>query len=66
MRLRCRIGRGTSLQDLPRIDENRRDLSRRSERMRDTFAKVKRTHARNQPAGRLACRGVPLPLMGSV
>jgi hypothetical protein len=38
--------RGTSLRDLSRSDENRRDLSRRSQRIRGTFAVVTGMHAR--------------------
>ena len=44
---------GTSRHDLPRSDENRRDLSRRSNRMRGAFALVRETPAQD-PAYRPA------------
>jgi len=44
---------GTSHRDLPRIDENRRDLNRTSDRMRRMFTMVRETPAQD-PAYRSA------------
>ena len=46
-------GPGTSRRDLPKNDENRRDLSRRSDRMPSAFALVRETPAQD-PAYKMA------------
>jgi hypothetical protein len=50
---------GTLRRDLPRTVENRRDLSRRSNDMRGTFAMVRQTPAQD-PAYRPAHPHLPL------
>jgi uncharacterized protein (TIGR02391 family) len=55
---------GTSRRDLLRNDENHRDLSRRSDRMRGAFALVRETLAQD-PAYRPTCWPLPTIVPGS-
>jgi hypothetical protein len=52
---------GTSRRDLPRTDENSRDLGRRSDRIRSAFAEVRETLAQDPAYRPTQCARSPIP-----